>query len=64
MCFTTMFADLLYRIQSKSAGGSGGGSGGEQERLLVEEITAPGGVRAAPPRDVLNNFITRSVYFS
>eukprot|EP00731_Ephydatia_muelleri_P028429 Em0020g73a len=46
-------------IQSKSAGGSGGGSGGEQERLLVEEITAPGGVRAAPPRDVLNNFITR-----
>ena len=32
----------------------------EQERLLVEEITAPGGVRAAPPRESLNTFITRS----
>ena len=32
----------------------------EQERLLVEEITAPGGVRAAPPRERLNAFINRS----
>ena len=32
----------------------------EQERLLVEEITAPGGVRAAPPRESLNTFINRS----
>ena len=32
----------------------------EQERLLVEEITAPGGVRAAPPRESLNAFINRS----
>ena len=31
----------------------------EQERLLVEEITAPGGVRAAPPRESLNTFINR-----
>lgn len=35
----------------------------EQERLLVEEITAPGGVRAAPPRDRLNAFIARSAVF-
>lgn len=32
----------------------------EQERLLVEEITAPGGVKAAPPRESLNAFINRS----
>ena len=31
----------------------------EQERRLVEEITAPGGVRAAPPRESLNTFINR-----
>ena len=31
----------------------------EQERRLVEEITAPGGVKAAPPREVLAAFITR-----
>ena len=32
----------------------------EQERRLVDDITAPGGVRAAPPRESLNTFITRS----
>ena len=32
----------------------------EQERRLVEEITAPGGVRAAPPRERLNAFVNRS----
>ena len=32
----------------------------EQERLLVEEITAPGGVRAAPPKERLNAFVNRS----
>lgn len=31
----------------------------EQEQRLVDEITAPGGVRAAPPRESLNKFITR-----
>ena len=31
----------------------------EQERRLVEEITAPGGIKPAPPRDALNNFIIR-----
>ena len=33
----------------------------EQEKKLVAEITAPGGVKAAPPRDMLASFITRSV---
>ena len=33
----------------------------EQERRLVEEITTPGGVRAAPPRERLNAFVNRSV---
>ena len=32
----------------------------EQERRLVDDITAPGGVKAAPPRDSLNKFISRS----
>ena len=32
----------------------------EQEKKLVAEITAPGGVKAAPPRDMLASFITRS----
>ena len=32
----------------------------EQERRLVDDITAPGGVKAAPPRDSLNRFISRS----
>ncbi len=31
----------------------------EQEQRLVDDITAPGGVRAAPPRESLNAFITR-----
>lgn len=31
----------------------------EQEQRLVDDITAPGGVRAAPPRDTLNKFISR-----
>ena len=31
----------------------------EQERRLVEEITTPGGIKPAPPRDSLNNFISR-----
>ena len=31
----------------------------EQERKLVDEITAPGGVRAAPSRELLTTFITR-----
>ncbi len=31
----------------------------EQERRLVEGITAPGGVRAAPPKDSMNTFINR-----
>ena len=34
----------------------------EQERLLVEEITAPGGVRAAPPKERLNAFVNRSAF--
>ena len=56
--------------KSQSNGALGGVSGGvardqeasytEQERLLVEEITAPGGVRAAPPRESLNTFVNRS----
>lgn len=33
----------------------------EQEQRLVDDITAPGGVRAAPPRESLNAFITRFV---
>ena len=33
----------------------------EQERMLVDDITAPGGVKAAPPRDSLNKFISRFV---
>jgi hypothetical protein len=39
----------------------GGQSGIEQEQKLVDDITAPGGVRAAPPRESLNKFITRWV---
>lgn len=31
----------------------------EQERKLVDEITAPGGVRAAPSRELLTTFVTR-----
>ena len=31
----------------------------EQERRLVDDITAPGGVKAAPPRDTLSTFISR-----
>ena len=31
----------------------------EQERKLVDDITAPGGIKAAPPRDSLNRFIAR-----
>ncbi len=31
----------------------------EQERRLVDEITAPGGVKAAPPREMLASFINR-----
>jgi hypothetical protein len=31
----------------------------EQERRLVDDITAPGGIKAAPPRDSLNKFISR-----
>lgn len=31
----------------------------QQEQKLVDDITAPGGVRAAPPRESLNVFITR-----
>ena len=34
-------------------------SGIEQEQKLVDDITAPGGFRAAPPRESLNKFITR-----
>ena len=44
---------------SGGGGGVGGGGGNEQERRLVAEITAPGGVKAAPPRDMLATFITR-----
>ncbi len=28
---------------------------------MVEDITAPGGVRAAPPKESMNIFINRSV---
>ena len=31
----------------------------EQECRLVDDITAPGGIKAAPPRDSLNSFISR-----
>ena len=31
----------------------------EQERRLVEEITAPGGIKVAPPRELLTVFVTR-----
>lgn len=31
----------------------------EQEKRLVDEITAPGGVRAAPPREMLSSFVSR-----
>ena len=33
----------------------------EQEQRLVDDITAPGGVRAAPPRESLNKFVARYV---
>ena len=39
-----------------------GHTGIEQEQKLVDDITAPGGVRAAPPRESLNKFITRWVF--
>lgn len=31
----------------------------EQESRLVDEITAPGGVRVAPPKEDLKRFISR-----
>ena len=34
----------------------------EQERKLVDEITAPAGVRAAPPKEDLKTFISRYIY--
>ena len=49
---TVVFVCALDRSQPKAGSG-------DREKMLVEEITAPGGVRAAPPRDVLNTFITR-----
>lgn len=33
----------------------------EQERKLVDEITAPGGVRTAPTREAMTTFINRYV---
>ena len=35
------------------------GQGGSQEEKLVNEITAPGGVKSLPPRDMLNSFLSR-----
>ncbi len=31
----------------------------EQEKRLVDDITAPGGVKAAPPREMLIKFVSR-----
>ncbi len=31
----------------------------EQERRLVDEITTPGGIKAAPPREMLASFVSR-----
>ena len=43
------------------AGGGGGGGGGEQAgdfaEKLVAELTAPGGVRAAVPREQMRKFV-------
>lgn len=36
----------------------------EQEQRLVDDITAPGGVRAAPPRESLNKFVARCVIYT
>ena len=35
------------------------GEVGKQERRLVDEITAPGGVRAVPTREAMNSFLSR-----
>ena len=44
-----------------AGGGGGGGGGGEQAgdfaEKLVAELTAPGGVRAAVPRDQMRKFV-------
>lgn len=34
----------------------------EQEQRLVDEITAPGGVKIAPPKESLNRFVARYFY--
>ena len=31
----------------------------EQEKRLVDDITAPGGVRVAPTREMMSSFISR-----
>lgn len=35
------------------------GEVGKQERRLVDEITAPGGVRAVPTREAMSSFLSR-----
>ena len=35
----------------------------EQEQRLVDEITAPGGVKIAPPKENLNRFVARYVVY-
>eukprot|EP01090_Pellita_catalonica_P012120 TRINITY_DN256_c0_g2_i1.p1 TRINITY_DN256_c0_g2~~TRINITY_DN256_c0_g2_i1.p1 ORF type:complete len:581 (-),score=84.98 TRINITY_DN256_c0_g2_i1:44-1786(-) len=52
---TTVTRPVVTNVQPDS----GNDSSGSTEQQIVDEITAPGGVRLAPPRDLLHKFCGR-----